>query len=98
MLDKNVIQTENAPESVPYIIHESSLARAERQNRRFFVALIISIILLFASNGAWLIYEGLFDTMVYQQDGDGLNNINTGEQGDLNPNESESKVQAETQP
>ena len=46
-------------------------------------ALCLSIVLVFASNVGWLIYESMYDTISYDQDGSGLNNINTGKQGDL---------------
>ena len=41
-------------ETVPYIIHESILARMERNSKRLLMALIIAILLLFASNAMWL--------------------------------------------
>ena len=41
-------------ETVPYIIHESILARMERNSKRLLMALIIAILLLFASNALWL--------------------------------------------
>lgn len=45
---------QGTPESVPYIVHESAMARMERQVKRGWIALIISVCLLFASNAAWL--------------------------------------------
>ena len=80
----------HAPESVPYIVHESSMARMERQIKRLWIALIVVIAMLFASNAGWLIYESQFATISYEQDGEGINNVNIGEQGDLiNGTESE---------
>ena len=86
---KNV---KNAPESVPYIVHESSMARMERQIKRLWIAVIIAVCLLFASNAGWMIYESQFATISYEQDGEGINNVNLGEQGDLN-NGATSEVQ-----
>jgi hypothetical protein len=40
--------------NVPYIVHEVALARAERNTKRFFIALEVCIILLFGSNAIWL--------------------------------------------
>lgn len=77
-------KAQNAPESVPYIVHESSMARMERQIKRLWIALIVVIAMLFASNAGWLIYESQFATISYEQDGEGINNVNIGEQGDLN--------------
>lgn len=68
---------------VPYIVHESAEARHERREMRLLIAVIIAVVLMFATNIAWIVYESQFDTYSYQQDGSGLNNINTGEQGDI---------------
>ena len=68
---------------VDYIVFEGELARAERYVKRIWVALIVTIIAFFASNIAWLYYESQFETVSYSQDGEGLNNINTGEQGSI---------------
>lgn len=84
----------HAPESVPYIVHESSMARMERQVKRGWIALIVALVMLFGSNIGWLIYESQFETFYYEQDGEGINNVNLGEQGDLN-NGAESEVQEE---
>ena len=67
------------PESVPYIVHESSMARMERQVKRGWIALIVAVCLLFASNAAWLYawmqYDYSSEEIVYQQDGEGTNII-----------------------
>ena len=76
-------KAQNAPENVPYIVHESSMARMERHIRRLWIALLVVICILFASNAGWLIYESQFETITYEQDGEGINNVNIGEQGDL---------------
>lgn len=68
---------------VPYIVFESEMARAERRDKRQWVIIIALIVTLLASNVGWLIYESQFETYTYSQDGEGLNNINTGEQGDV---------------
>ena len=83
----------HAPQSVPYIVHESSMARMERQVKRLWISLVVCIAMLFACNAGWLIYESQFETIAYEQDGDGINNVNLGEQGDLN-NGAESEDQA----
>lgn len=73
----------NVPVSVPYIVHESALARMERQIKRIWIALIAIIVSFLVTNIAWLIYESQFETISYKQDGAGLNNICTGSQGDV---------------
>lgn len=90
---KNV---KSAPENVPYIVHEASMARMERQIKRLWIAVIVAVCLLFASNAGWLIYESQFETFYCEQDGEGINNVNIGEQGDLNNGaESENQEQEE---
>lgn len=39
---------------VPYIVHEGTMARMERTVRRLWLSVIISVVLLFASNALWL--------------------------------------------
>ena len=87
-------KVQSAPESVPYIVHELSMARMERQIKRIWIAVIVAVCLLLASNAGWLICESQFETITYEQDGEGINNVNYGEQGDLN-NGSESENQAQ---
>lgn len=84
----------HAPQGVPYIVHESSMARMERQVKRLWISLVVCIAMLFACNASWLIYESQFETIAYEQDGDGINDVNLGEQGDLN-NVAESENQAQ---
>lgn len=71
--------------NVPYIVYEGEMARAERRDKRQWIIIIALIVALLASNIGWLVYENQFDTYTYEytQDGEGLNNINTGEQGDV---------------
>ena len=77
------------PESVPYIVHESSMARMERQVKRLWIAVLLLIVLLVGTNAAWLYYENSFEdsvTTAYEADatdggnaiinGDGRVNIN----------------------
>lgn len=88
--------TENQNVNVPYVVHEATVARQERQIKRMWIALIVAVAMLFASNMGWLIYESQFVTVSYEQDGDGVNNVNVGEQGDINNGaESQDKVQEE---
>lgn len=65
--------------------YEAHEARHERRERRLWIALLVAIGLLFASNVGWLIYQSQYDTYSYdyQQDGEGQNNINAGTQGDI---------------
>lgn len=47
--------------TIPYIVHEGTMVRMERQIRRITVALIISIILMFVSNALWLYFWTQYD-------------------------------------
>jgi hypothetical protein len=92
----NSCGTDKNPANVPYVVHESTVARMERIIKRQWIALIVAICMLFASFGLFVWYESQFETISYEQDGEGINNVNYGEQGDLN-NGTESENQEETQ-
>ena len=59
-------KVQNAPENVPYIVHESSMARMERQAKRLWIAVLVLIVMLVGTNAAWLYYESQWET-VYQE-------------------------------
>lgn len=88
---------DNEQMTVPYIVFEGSMARSERHIKRLVIALIIAVVMIAVTNIAWLYYESQFDTVEYSQDGAGINNINTGEQGNiLNGTEVESEEKTES--
>lgn len=70
---------ENAGVTIPYFAHESEMARAERHIKRMWIALIVCIMLIFASNALWLwvwnSYEYYTEEYIYTQDGEGNNII-----------------------
>lgn len=76
---------------------ESAQARSERTIKRLIIALIMTILLLFLSNVVWLNMwnEYEFDGYYYEQDGEGLNSINFGTQGDVRNEPSINNPQAE---
>lgn len=47
--------------TVPYIVHESSIARMERANKRLVIALVIAVLTIFASNATWLYVWNQYD-------------------------------------
>lgn len=47
--------------NVPYIVYESAEAKNERTIKRLIIALVISIILMFATNIIWIIEFCSFD-------------------------------------
>lgn len=79
--------------TVPYVVHEGCLTRDERIIKKLVVALILTIVLMFASNGIWLYAWMQYDykgetitestTTTTTQDGDGVNIYGSGS-GDIN--------------
>lgn len=89
------------PEPVPYVVHESDMARQERTIKRLWILLLVMLVLLVGTNGAWIYYESQFveETTTVEQDietGDGdafvagVGDVNYGqdkaESGQENPN------------
>ena len=81
---KNCDNVQGAPESVPYIVHESSMARMERQIKRLWIALIVAIYLLFASNAGLLLAWTSYDYASYEAITDNGGDANIiGNDGDI---------------
>lgn len=55
--------TDKAPASVPYVVHESTMARAERQIKSLVLVIVLLIVLLVGSNAGWLWYNSQFETV-----------------------------------
>ena len=71
------------PESVPYIVHESSMARMERTTKRLWITILTLIFLLVGSNCVWIWYENQFEEIeIVQENEDGYNNF-IGNDGDI---------------
>ena len=70
--------TNSTPASVPYVVHESAMARAERHTKALIWVIVLLIVLLVGSNIAWIAYENSFDDMTetytVEQDGADTNN------------------------
>ena len=70
-------------EPVPYRVHTEDMARLERTIKRLYILLILVIVLLCASNAAWIWYESQFeDVVVTQENEDGYNSF-IGNDGDI---------------
>lgn len=72
---------------VPYVVHESDMARLERTIKRLWILLLVLIALLAGSNAAWIYYESQFQydmtsTEIEQDTDGGGNNYVVG--GDFN--------------
>ena len=44
-------------ENVPYVVHEATLSRLERGNRRMLIALAICMVVMLLNNIAWFVHE-----------------------------------------
>ena len=86
----NKCGTDNVPASVPYVVHESAMARAERHTKAIIWVIVLLIVLLVGTNAGWLWYESQFEvveettteTIVTQDNADGYNNY-IGNDGDI---------------
>lgn len=69
---------------IPYIVHEAEMTRSERHIKRLWIALIIAILIICASNIAWLIYISQYDFESYDLSTEGGGNANyIGQDGDI---------------
>jgi len=94
----------NDVERIPYIAYESALARNERTIKRLIIALVLSIVLMFASNAMWAYCWMQYDytseettTTQVDQDGKGTNVYGDGNEvnGADNNGNSAKKTQTE---
>lgn len=56
--------------SIPYYVHEGEMYRVERLNKRWFIAFLVVLVMLFVTNAGWIIYDHQFETYQIQQDVD----------------------------
>lgn len=94
-------KVQNAPENVPYIVHESSMARMERQIKRLWIAVIVAVCLLFVSSAiftfAWMQYDYSSEEIVTVDGKDGIANY-IGNDGDIVNGENHGSETEETNP
>ena len=88
MGDCNSCKSKNkTPETMPYMMHESAMARAERGAKRLWIVIILLIVMLVGTNVGWLIYESQFEVIETteetiieaEQDGSGVNIVGGGD-------------------
>ena len=58
---KSCKSKEQPSETVPYIVHEGMMARAERTAKRLWITILLLIVLLVGTNGMWIWYESQFE-------------------------------------
>lgn len=79
----------NTPENVPYLVHESEMARAERTIKRLWITTLILIFMLVGTNAAWLWWNNQLETVEsweITQENEGGNNNYIGNDGDITNN------------
>ena len=80
----NSCGTESQHVNVPYVVHESTVARQERQIKRMWIALIVAVALIFASHAIWLYAWMQYDYESYEITADGDSNANyIGQDGNI---------------
>lgn len=71
------------PETVSFFVHESVQASMERTIKRLWITIILLILMLVGTNGAWLYYESSFgEVEIVQENAEGYNNF-IGNDGDI---------------
>ena len=61
MADCKSCKSKDQPsETVPYIVHEGTMARAEIMIKRLWITILLLIVLLVGTNGLWIWYESQF--------------------------------------
>ena len=83
--------------------HEREMTRIETQSKRWFIAFMVVLAMLFITNAAWVIYENQFQDVVIEQDADsglggdatiygaGIGDVNVGQSETGNPNPGEAQ-------
>ena len=76
-----------------YITQEEQLVRQDSTIKRLWIALVVAILMIAATNVAWLIYISQFDfeSYDYDQDGEGINIIGDGNGASYNGSKIESQ-------
>ena len=73
---KSCKSKEQPSETVPFIVYEGTMARAERTAKRLWITILLLIVLLVGTNGAWIWYQSQFeDISISQENEDGYNNF-----------------------
>ena len=60
------MECEKCNSSVPYVVHESALARAERTIKRMWITCLVLIALLVVTNAMWIWYNSQFEDVTTQ--------------------------------
>ena len=69
--------------NVPFIVYEKDIEHKNSIIKIMFVIIIVLLITLGISTYMFLSFINSFSYTTYSQDGEGINNINSGTQGDI---------------
>ena len=58
---KSCKSKEQYAEPVPFIVHEGTMARAERTAKRLWITILLLIVLLVGTNAGWIWFESQFE-------------------------------------
>lgn len=58
------MEEQNSRITIDYVAHEADMAIMERVNSRLWKALLVVIVLLVVTNGAWIWYESKFEDVI----------------------------------
>lgn len=61
-------QNNTMPETIPYVVHESEVARLERTIKRLFIICVLLIIVAVGTNAYWIWYEAQWQDEVITQE------------------------------
>lgn len=70
-------------ETITAAQHEKEMTRMETANKRWFISFMVVLLMLFASNVAWVIYESQYQDVVITQDEVQSSNNFVGNGGDI---------------
>lgn len=85
-------------DKIPYVVYESAMTRADRHIKRLVIALVVAILMIFASNAIWLYswmqydYVSADHTTTVDADGSGIANY-IGSTGDITNGKNYSETQ-----
>ena len=90
--NKKEFTEEQQAVTIPFFLHENEMTRLERLNKRWFIAFLVAIVMLFVTNAGWIVYESQFETYSVEQDVDtGTGSAYVAGVGDVNYGESASE-------
>lgn len=76
-------EQENKIKSVPLLIYENEMKHKTNIIKGLFTIILVLTIVLGIAIYMFISFIGSFDRVSYDQNGEGINNVNTGKQGDV---------------